>query len=461
MTEITATEKRPDLSSILIRLFCLFYVSFIAGAAVYAFEAFPYKYLQNAFNAARSFYQYQLAPDEKRFFLWAPTERRDKGVTVHDPESAFAGLTLIMSTHAQEARLVNMSGETVHRWAKPFSEVWPNPPHIEDPVSDAYIFWRAAHIFPNGDFLAIYVGDGDTPWGYGLAKLDKDSNVIWAYDARVHHDLAVGADGRIYTLTHEIVEERGARTSRVAPPYIDDFLVILSPQGRELDRVSILEALARSDYPGVMNQIAAMAGGTGDIIHTNTVELVGQSFRRDALELKAGQVIISMRTLNSIALLDLETRRIEWLLRNGWRAQHDPDLLENGNILLFDNRGNLTGGGASRIVEFDPATSEVVWEYAGSKKAPFYSSWRGRQQRLPNGNVLITESSGGRLFEVTPDGRTVWEYVNPIRHGESEAHIPWLVSGTRFAPKELPFLGLAGQSQSARAPGEAERGIRD
>ena len=55
----------------------------------------------------------------------------------------------------------------------------------------------------------------------------------------------------------------------------------------------------------------------------------------------------------------------------------------------------------------------------------------------------------------------VWEYVNPIRNEESEAYIPWLVSGERFAPNDLPFVGLAGQNQSARGPGESERGIRD
>ena len=38
-------------------------------------------------------------------------------------------------------------------------------------------------------------------------------------------------------------------------------------------------------------------------------------------------------------------------------------------------------------------------------------------QRLPNGNTLICEGSFGRLFEVTPDGATVWEYVNPIFGG--------------------------------------------
>ena len=37
----------------------------------------------------------------------------------------------------------------------------------------------------------------------------------------------------------------------------------------------------------------------------------------------------------------------------------------------------------------------------------------GGNQRLPNGNTLITESCSGRVFEITKDGRIVWEFYNP------------------------------------------------
>jgi hypothetical protein len=43
----------------------------------------------------------------------------------------------------------------------------------------------------------------------------------------------------------------------------------------------------------------------------------------------------------------------------------------------------------------------------------FYSPFISGQQRLPNGNTLITEGSGGRLIEVTPDHEIVWEYISP------------------------------------------------
>jgi predicted Rdx family selenoprotein len=32
---------------------------------------------------------------------------------------------------------------------------------------------------------------------------------------------------------------------------------------------------------------------------------------------------------------------------------------------------------------------------------------------LPNGNTLITESTIGRVFEITKNGTIVWEWFNP------------------------------------------------
>ena len=119
-----------------------------------------------------------------------------------------------------------------------------------------------------------------------------------------------------------------------------------------------------------------------------------------------------------------------------------------GNVLVFDN-GGMAGFGSffrgmkdmngepigtypvtlrdySRIVEFNPVTLEVVWEYVqaqptadrngdglirGNERlffAPYFSS----AQRLHNGNTLITEGNSGRVLEVTPDGEVAWEYIN-------------------------------------------------
>jgi outer membrane protein assembly factor BamB len=95
--------------------------------------------------------------------------------------------------------------------------------------------------------------------------------------------------------------------------------------------------------------------------------------------------------------------------------QHAPVALANGHILVFDN-GNFRAGQHvvhSRVVEIDPATQTVVWSYADPMASSFYTPYMGQAQRLPNGNTHITESATGRLFEVTPDGEVVWEFILP------------------------------------------------
>jgi hypothetical protein len=68
----------------------------------------------------------------------------------------------------------------------------------------------------------------------------------------------------------------------------------------------------------------------------------------------------------------------------------------------------------SRVIEFDPTTCEIVWEYrqeTGEQK--FFSHFISSAQRLPNGNTLIDEGANGRIFEVTPDKEIVWQYIAP------------------------------------------------
>ena len=53
----------------------------------------------------------------------------------------------------------------------------------------------------------------------------------------------------------------------------------------------------------------------------------------------------------------------------------------------------------------------------------FYSMARGANQRLANGNTLVTESDDGRLFEITSEGEVVWEFLNPNMTDEREPSV--------------------------------------
>jgi outer membrane protein assembly factor BamB len=112
-------------------------------------------------------------------------------------------------------------------------------------------------------------------------------------------------------------------------------------------------------------------------------------------------------------------------------------MLDSGHILIFDNG---TYREWSRVVEMDPATGRIVWEYRGDPPEAFYSKWRGSNQRFPNGNTLICESERGHVFEVAENGEIVWEFWNPDLVGGSRRRIYRLLRVP--AERVLPFLEL-------------------
>ena len=91
-------------------------------------------------------------------------------------------------------------------------------------------------------------------------------------------------------------------------------------------------------------------------------------------------------------------------------------MLDNGRVLLFDNGSHRQGQGVpySRVIEVDPATNQIEWEYKGDPPLSFFSPVISSAERQPNGNTLICEGSTGRLFEVTRNKEIVWEYINPF-----------------------------------------------
>ncbi|RKZ50492.1 MAG: hypothetical protein DRR08_30245 [Candidatus Parabeggiatoa sp. nov. 2] len=417
-------------------LVSVIFLSVVFGMVAHKFKLWPYSLFRDAYRAAKA-WEERIAPRTREmagFFVKA--RYPNSGLLQYNKEEAYNGFTLFTSGHAQKAFLLSMDGQIVHEWHFPFSSAWTNPPHIEFPVSEEFIYCSHAYLYPNGDLLAIYLGMGDSPWGYGLVKVDKDSKMIWKYAENVHHDVDVDSDGKIYTLIHEFTTEKIPEVA-LDPPFLEDSIVVLSADGQELKRVSISKAFRNSDYSSVL-KVLVDAEKKGDPWHTNNVELLNEQMAAQFPFLKKGQVLVSLRNIDTIAVVDLDKEQVVWAITGPWHRQHDPDFLSNGNMILFDNRGHYGKGGSSRVIEFNPTTMEILWQYTGDEKNIFASWISASQQRLPNGNTLITESNGARLFEVTREKQIVWEFINPFRARDNQwvAIFRW---GQRFHPDSLNF----------------------
>ncbi len=148
-----------------------------------------------------------------------------------------------------------------------------------------------------------------------------------------------------------------------------------------------------------------------DYYHLNTVEILPENpLAIVDKRFQAGNLLICSRNTNLIFILDKNSKEIVWSWGPGMLDRpHMPTMLENGNLLVYDNGTNR---GYSTILELNPMSKTIVWEYQAEPVENFYSKLRGSNQRLANGNTLISESNNGRIFEVTSDGEVVWEFVN-------------------------------------------------
>ena len=337
------------------------------------------------------------------------------GVLVYDESRACAGLNLCCSAYT-EAILMDLEGNDVHKWQCSFVRAFPGQPAPPAKLTEA-TSWRHVRLLDDGGLLSIHES-------LALVRLDKDSNVIWGNIGFYHHDLDVLDDGTILALVGKIeVLPRFNETE----PILHDFVCVLDPEGNETARYSILEMFENSPYESIL----AAVPGEGDVMHTNTCRYIDGSLAHLSPIFQEGNVLISMRELDTVAIVDLEVKTVVWAKQGPWKRQHMPNLLENGHILIFDNSGL---GERSRVVEYDPLADAIVWGYGEEPVEEFYTDTCGYSQRLPNGNTLITETAKGRAFEVTPDKEVVWEYINkyPYQHAPELVGVLW--SAVRVDP---------------------------
>jgi outer membrane protein assembly factor BamB len=320
------------------------------------------------------------------------------GIAHHDPERSWDGVNLYTNS-AGEAYLMDMDGRRLHTWT--FPEGSENCGYFE--------------LLGNGEIVA-------TCKQQYLVRLDRDSNVIWSVELPVHHDVHPRDDGGFVVLTKEKRQEYKGRHVQFGG------FAFVSPQGEieeswsgweHLEQLKPFHRVSRLETePEAPTQKPRLF----DYYHWNTVEVLPETELGSAdSRFQQGNLLLCPRNVNSIVILDRDSLEPVWSWgQDELSMPHMPTMLENGNILIFDNGVNRR---RSRILEIDPSTGEIVWKYPEQDVRAFFSFSRGSNQRLPNGNTLICASDRGHVFEITPDGERVWEFWNPERKKKGRKQI--------------------------------------
>ena len=361
------------------------------------------------------------APDQQTRRRMAST-----GLTVCDDEKACTGYVIYapMSGGGQ-IYLIDGQGKEAHQWNLP------HPPGLYGYLlADGNLFYggktrdEAWERFPSWKRFK----------GGAMLEVDWQGKVVWEhYDPEHHHDARRTPEGGAIYLTVELMDPGLASKVQGGVPGTDaegmwaDVIVEVDADGNRVWEWHAAEHLDPERHVLTFNDLR------DEWSHGNTV-----------VPLDGDRVMFSFRNISTVGIIDKRSGEITWQLGDTVLAQqHDPNLLANGNVLIYDNGSHRkhTGLPFSRVIEVNPATNEIVWQYQDSPAYNFFSPYISGARRLPNGNTLITEGMFGRIFQVTPEGEVVWEFINPYFYEDAEGQIVNRVfRSTFYTPEEVPNL---------------------
>lgn len=235
-----------------------------------------------------------------------------------------------------------------------------------------------------------------------VLRLTWDNEVAWKRTLPAHHDIAPAPNHRFMLLA---LKRRRVPEFDAEFDIRDDLITMISPAGDLLEERSLYDMmLSRPDLLSYLR--IKPREGVIDLFHANSVRWMTQKhLAAKHPKYAPTNVIVCIRNRDLVAIFNWDTRELVWAWGQGEiSGPHDAVVLKNGNILLFDNG---LSRGWSRVIELDPLTRQIVWQYNAPDPPDLFTESRGANQRLPNGNTLITESDSGRAFEVTREGEIV------------------------------------------------------
>ena len=324
------------------------------------------------------------------------------GVSILDPDRAQPGNTLIVYAGSCICDLVTLEGDIVNSWsATPCRR------------------WYASVLLENGDLVVVGSdSDPDAPVeerlaGHYIMRLSWQGEMVWQRRVAAHHSIEVTPSGQLLTV---IMKRRHAPPISGTEDVIDDVLALMSMDGEVIEELSLYDVLEGStfDLPAVTTDgLAENIECCLDPFHTNSVKWVDvPQLTNENPMYEAGNVVVTSRNLDSVLVINWPRRELRWAWGRGQLSgPHDATILDDGDVLVFDN-GLVRQ--RSRVVRLNPATG-AMQIFNPPPQVEFFSRVMGACQQLDNGNLLITYSTGAQGFELTPDGSLAWAFTGTRR----------------------------------------------
>ncbi|NET42141.1 arylsulfotransferase family protein [Okeania sp. SIO2B3] len=398
---------------------CTIFV-FFGGFLVRDFKLFPYNYYAKAMQGYKKLRNQISGKPPEQF------NRLDKPFPEisNDNFQPYEGLNLVTklgyknNTRYIAAEIVDSQSNIIHEWDINWFEMWPKPDHVPKeilPKEEPGTQIHGAVVMENGDLVFNFEY-------FGLIRINLEGQVVWRLPYLTHHSLHLHDDGNLWVSGRIYHTENTPELPHLTPPFYEDTVLEVSPEGKILREWSVPKILRKNGYTGLLYStyvrflsLKVPQRNSRDILHLNDVEPFPLKMQEGIFE--KGDVMLSVRHINTVFVFNTDTEKIKTLITGKFIHQHDPDFVDGNTISVFDNNvvNDLNQDNfASRIwlISLKDNTSKIFFE--GSLDKPFYTQIMGKSQWLPNGNLLITESRSGRGFEINQQGDIVWQYINYV-----------------------------------------------
>lgn len=401
------------------------------------------------------------------------------GVTRYDPALAY-NCYVIFDGRDGKTHLIDMDGHEINTWN-----------YIGFPgemLSPRLAGGKRGHVL-----VQLYDKPPRGPAKFGnvfnnveVGEADWSGKVVWKWGldapggaARQNHDLSRLANGD--TL---LISSQDHAASRFKGATVHDQVIYeIAPSGKVVWTWRAADHLHEFGFSAeglkLIYADQAVGGGIGGFLTLNSMKALGPNHWYEAGDARfnPNNILIGSREGSFLAIIDKVTGHIVWRVGPYYpraakgaahfifdtavprpldrlSGQHDPNMIGEGlpgagDILVLDNEGQsgyppmpMSIFQGSRVLEINPVTQKIIWQYTAENSGrdvwTFDTSLIGSVRRLPNGNTLIDEGLNGRIFQVTPKGRIVWEYVDPFfRKGSEGGQV--VMTNTVFRAQPVPY----------------------
>lgn len=403
------SESRSWIIPLVSAIFLAAALGAMAGWALERFKFWPWPVVDSVTEAAQSMVEFgDIVPSGRR--MKAPAQAARVRFKIHDPARMQGGYYAIAGwddgRRHYAAWLYDAEGRMRHTWPIVYDSIDASSPVDSDDSPHGFA------VLPDGSIIANFDS------GQVMARFDACGKPLWKKDGVFHHLISRAEDGSFWSWRGD---------DNTAYGHFQYLVNFDGETGATLREIGLIEDVLGDD------PAAAILLGVrldrefrkfdkepdkrwiDDLFHPNDVEELGPGLAPLFPMFAAGDLLISIRRMNLVAVVDGQEHHLKWWSHGPWISQHDADFTADGSISVYNNN---TDRGTSEIVRMDPTTREVT-QLPSAANAGWYSPFMGRHQYLPNGNVLIVAPGEGRVIERSATGELVIEFNNLPAEGSA------------------------------------------